>query len=246
MESEEQQQQQQQQTEPPAPQSQGTFDINRVIEQAREVLTNPAGFYRDMPGSGGFTEPVIFVAVMAVATGIIAAVWSLFTSGHGFLAAGFAGIIIYPIFAVIGAFIAAAILFVIWKLMGSERDYETAFRCWSAATAVYPVGALLSIIPYIGVMVSVAWGTLLMIEASVAVHQRERRTAMIVFGILGGLLLISNISSEYASRQMADRMSEMSRQFEGFEDMSSEEAGRQIGEFLKGLEEGAKKDGDEG
>jgi len=243
MESDEQQQQP---PEPPAAQPPAPFDVSRIIEQAREVLTNPSGFYRDMPRRGGFTEPVVFVAVIAVITGIIAAVWSLFATGPGFLAAGFAGIIIYPIFAVIGAFIAAAILFVIWKLMGSEQDYETAFRSWSAATAVYPVGALLSIIPYIGVMVSVAWGTLLMIEASVAVHQRERRTAMIVFGILGGLLLISNISSEYASRQMADRVSEMSRQFEGYEDMSPEEAGRKMGEFLKGLEEGAKKDSDEG
>lgn len=222
-----------------------TFDINQVIAQAREVLTNPAAFYRDMPRAGGFAHPVIFVAVMAVATGVITAVWSLFGTGAGFLAAGIGAIIIYPIFAVIGAFIAAAILFVIWKLMGSEQDYETAFRCWSAATAVYPVGALLAILPYIGIIVSIVWGTYLMIEASVAVHGRPRRTATLVFGILGALMVVSNVSSEYASRQMSERMEELSGQFGDTEDMSPEEAGRKMGEFLKGFEEASKKDSSE-
>jgi len=141
------------------------------------------------------------------------------------------------LFAVIGAFIVSAILFVIWKLMGSEQDYETAFRSWSAATAVYPVAALLSIIPYVGAIVGVLWGTYLMIEASVAVHERPRRTAQLVFGILGLFMLISNVSSEYASRQMAERMSGFGAQFEDYEDVDPEQAGRELGEFLRGLEE---------
>lgn len=221
-----------------------TFDIHQVIEQARQVLTNPAGFFPGMARSGGFLEPVIFAAVMAAVAGLIAAVLSLFASNVGMLAAGFAGIVIYPIFAVIGGFIGAAILFVIWKLMGSEQDYETAFRCWSAATSLYPVAAVLAILPYLGIIVTVAWGTWLMIEASVGVHGRERRSAMLVFGILGALMLISNVSSEYAARQMQDRMSDFSRQFENSGDMTPEEAGRKMGEFLKGLEEGAGRSAD--
>lgn len=241
---------QDQQAQEPPPSSQGpapsggsTFDLQQIIAQARAVLTNPAGYYAQMPRTGGYANPLVFVAVMALVTGIIAAFWSLFGSGVGMLAAGLGAIIVYPIFAVIGAFIASAILFLIWKLMGSAEDYETAFRCWSAATAIYPIAALLAIIPYIGVIVSVAWGTYLMIEASVAVHQRERRLSMIVFGILGVLLLFSNLSSEYASRQLSDRLSGMSQQMDGYEDMTSEEAGRKLGEFLKGIEDAAGKDG---
>ncbi|WP_116365361.1 YIP1 family protein [Parahaliea mediterranea] len=225
--------------EQPPPASGATFDIHQVIAQAKAVLTNPAGFYQTMPRSGGFLEPVIFAAVMAAAGGVVAAVLSLFASNVGMLAAGFAGIVIFPIFAVIGGFIGAAVLFVIWKLMGSSQDYETAFRCWSAATALYPVAAVLSILPYLGVIVTVAWATYLMIEASVGVHERERRTSMIVFGVLGALLMISNVSSEYASRQLQDRMENFSRQFDD-EDMTPEEAGRKMGEFLKGFEQGAK------
>lgn len=216
-----------------------TFDLGQVVERARMVITNPGGFYQQMPRSGGFANPTIFVAVMALATGVLAAVLSIFSSGVGPMGVGLAAIIIYPIFAVIGAFIAAAVLFVIWKLMGSEQDYETAFRCWSSATALYPIAVILSLIPYLGALVGVAWGTWLMIEASVAVHQRTRRTATIVFGILGLLAAFSNVSSEYAARQMADRMSDFSS---NYENMSPEDAGRQMGEFLKGLEDAANKE----
>src|SRR5690606_29945804 len=130
------------------------FDINKVINDAKSVLTNPAGYYQTMAKSGGFVEPLICIAVMAVAMGVISAIFSLFSSGAGrMLAWGFAAIVILPIGAVIGASIGAAILFVVWKLMGSEESYETAFRCLAAATAVYPVMAILSIIPYIGTII---------------------------------------------------------------------------------------------
>jgi uncharacterized membrane protein YdjX (TVP38/TMEM64 family) len=43
------------------------------------------------------------------------------------MGAGFGAIIFMPIAVAIGSFIGAAILFVIWKLMGSQEDYETAY-----------------------------------------------------------------------------------------------------------------------
>lgn len=215
------------------------FDINKVINDAKSVLTNPAGYYQTMAKSGGFVEPLIFIAVMAVAMGVISAIFSLFSSGAGgMLAWGFAAIVILPIGAVIGAFIGAAILFVVWKLMGSEESYETAFRCLAAATAVYPVMAILSIIPYIGTIIGIAWLSYLMIEASVNVHGRERKTANLVFGIIGALMILSNVSSEYAARQMADRMEDIGNNFEEYQNLPPDEAGKKFGEFLKGLEEG--------
>src|SRR5690606_10985619 len=217
---------------------QSKFDINKVIADAKMVITNPAGYYQAMAKSGGYPEPLIFIVVMAVAMGIISAVLSLFSSPVGMMAAGFGAIIIMPIGAVIGSFIGAAILFVIWKLMGSEENYETAYRCLAAATAIYPIMALLAIIPYIGTIVGVVWGSYLMIEASVAVHGRERKTATIVFGVLALLLVFSNVSSEYAARKMADRMEEMVAQFKDFENLPPDEAGKKLGEFLKGMEEG--------
>lgn len=219
--------------------NQETFDINKVIADARLVLTAPGSYYRNMPKTGGLVEPLIFIAVMAATMGLISAILSFFGSPVGLLAAGFGAVILFPIGAVIGSFIGAAILFVIWKLMGSTQSFETAYRCFAAATAIYPIVGILSIIPYIGAIVAIAWGSYLMIEASVAVHERERKTATLVFGILGALMILSNISSEYASRQMAERAEEMGAMFEDYQDLPPEEMGKRMGEFLKGFEEGA-------
>ncbi|MCK9469892.1 MAG: YIP1 family protein [Porticoccaceae bacterium] len=215
------------------------FDINKVIADAKSVITNPVGYYQSMPKTGGFTEPLIFVAVMAAIMGIITAVLSLFgSSAAGVLAAGFSAIILMPIFAVIGAFIGAAILFVIWKLMGSPENYETAFRSLAAITAIYPIIAVLSIIPYVGTIVGIIWATWLLIEASVAVHGRNRQTASIVFGILGLLMLISNVSTEYATRNAVSKLEQYQSSFEQLQHMDPDEAGRKLGEFLKGIEQG--------
>ena len=193
------------------------FDINSVINDAKSVITAPSTYFQNMKKTGGLVEPLIFIAVMAVVTGVLAAVLSFFFSAVGLRAFGLGAIIFIPIGALIGAFIGAGILFVIWKLMGSEQDYEASFRCLAATMAIYPVTTLLSILPYIGTIATVAWGTYLLIEASVAVHGRERKASQLVFGVIGVVLHIMNVSSEYTIRQMGDQAEELSRVLEQYE-----------------------------
>lgn len=215
---------------------QGKFDINTVIATAKSIITTPQTYFRNMPRSGGLTEPLIFVLVMAAAMGVITAVLSLFGNwGSGFLSMGLAAVIFVPIAALIGVFISSAILFIIWKLMGSEENYETSFRCMAAVTAIYPITAIVAIIPYLGTIVAIAWATYLIIEASVAVHGRDRKTASIVFGIIGVVLLLINLGGERTARLTSDHMEEM---FENYEDLPPEEVGKRMGEFLKGMQEG--------
>jgi hypothetical protein len=187
------------------------FDINTVINTARSVITSPATYFQNMQKSGGLVEPLIFIAVIAVVTGVLAAVLSIFFSAVGFRAFGLGAIIFVPIGALIGAFIGAGILFAIWKLMGSEQDYEASFRCIAATMAIYPVTTVLSILPYIGSIAAVAWATYLLIEASVAVHGRNRKTAQLVFGVIGAVLVIMNVSSEHTVRQLGNQAEELSR-----------------------------------
>lgn len=225
----------------------GKFDLSDVLETAIRVIKDPASFYRSMPRDGGYAQPLIFIAVMAIFTGIIMAIASLFGGGRlGGLGAGLASVIIVPIMMIIGYSIAAAILFVIWKLMGSTQRYQTAFRCQAFASSILPVTALLSLIPYLGTVASIAWGTWLVINASVEVHGIPRQKALLVFGILGALMMYSNYSSEQMARQMQQHAENMDVQLEdsikNMENMSPEEAGKALGEFLKGLEESTKTD----
>ena len=218
--------------------------LNNIMQDAIRVIKDPTGFYRDMPRSGGFADPVIFLLVMAAVMGIVIAVFSLFGAGFvGAMAVGMGAVIVMPIFAAIGSFIGAAILFVIWKLMGSTENYQTAYRCVAYATAIYPITAVLGMLPYIGTLIGIAWGFYLMAIASVEVHGVTRKTAFIVFAVLGVFTLLMNLSSEMAARQMAERAEIFGERYQGagkqlenLDEMTPEEAGQAVGEFLRGLD----------
>ncbi len=216
-----------------------------ILDSAKRVITDPAGFYRSMPQDGGFAAPVIFVLVMAVVSGIIVALLAMLGGGMGAagVPVGFMAVVMLPIMALIGSFIGAAIMFVIWKLMGSDRSFETAYRCVAYAAAIMPITTLLALIPYLGSIVKVLWSFFLMYVASIEAHGIKARTAAIVFGVLGALMLLLNLSAERAAMQMAEQMGELGSQMEGLggslegiEEMSPEEAGKAVGEFMKGLE----------
>lgn len=238
------------------------FGLDSVIADAKAVITDPVGFYRGMATSGGFAEPAIFVIVMGLVMGVLIAVFTLIGFGPvGAMAAGFAAIIFMPIGAVIGSFIGAAIMFVVWKLMGSERNFEAAYRSVAHATAIYPVMAVLGLIPYLGTVIGVVWGVYLMYCASTQVHKIEAGRAKIVLGILGALMLFMQLSGEMASRalqsqletsaeQMGTSMEELSKSMEQLgtsmegvdvEDMTPEEAGKAVGDFFRGMNEAMEK-----
>ncbi len=234
----------------PTPNNSG-FDLSTVIEQAKQVITDPAGFYRGMAKSGGFSDPLIFALVMAAIAGAILAVLSIV----GLTPLGSAGlsmIIFLPIGVAIGGFIAAAVMFVIWKLMGSPEDYETAYRCVAYTTAILPILAVLSIIPYLGTLVRVIWGTWLMITASTEVHDRSKQTATIMCGILAVLGIVMGLGAERGQRALqgqlenqAERMEQSMKSLEklGLDEngqLDPEKAGRAVGAFMKGMEEAAK------
>jgi len=160
------------------------FNLGTVIDTAKAVITSPVSFYKSMATGGGLAEPVIFVVVMAVLTAIVAMVYGILGLGMGGVAIGIGAIIFIPIFSVIGSFIGAAILFVIWKLMGSDKNYETAYRCVAYAFAIVPVMAIISFIPYIAGIIQKIWSAFLMYVASTEVHKIKAQTAKIVFGIL--------------------------------------------------------------
>lgn len=224
-------------------QNSSNFDLGKVIETAQSVILQPVSFYRNMQKSGGYIEPLIFMLVMAVIGGLIIAFFSLFGGGR-FAAVGIAAVIFMPIMVAIWGFIGAAIMFVIWKLMGSNESYETAYRCVAYSSAIFPVIMLIGLIPYLGSAIGVIWGIYLMIAASTEVHGINKNTAMIVFGILGFISLIMNLSAEQANRQMQDKMEKFGQQMEHSMDnigeMTPEEAGKALGEFMKGLEEASK------
>lgn len=236
--------------EQPPPPASRPFDLGVAIAHAKQVITDPTGFYRNMPRQGGYGEPIVFGLVMAVIAGAVFGILSLIgLTGAG--AAGLSAIIIFPIGMLIGSFIGAAILFVIWKLMGSPHGFETSYRSVAYAYAILPVLSVIMIIPYLGTVIRVIWSVWLMIIASVEVHGRAQNTARLVFGILGALGLVFSLSGEYAQRNLEAKMQDQAARMEqsmkslqnlGLDEQGQvdpEKAGRAVGDFLRGMQEAA-------
>ena len=242
------------------------FGLDTVIADAKAVVTQPVAFYRGMATEGGLAEPAIFVAVMGAVAGLLIAVLALIGFGAvGAVVAGFAAIFVMPIFAVIGSFIGGAVMFVIWKLMGSEQDFEASYRCVAFASALYPVTAVLGLIPYVGTIVGVLWSIYLMYCATTLVHKIGEGKARLVLGIIAAVLLFFQLSTEITTRNfqatVESRTQEMSESMEDFgkameqlgssmesidtEEMTPEEAGKAFGDFFRGMSEAMEKAGAE-
>jgi hypothetical protein len=208
--------------------------VSSIIETAKKVILDPVGFFKEMPKTGGLADPLVFVAALALVSGVLTVILSLFKFSS------FAAIILFPIGAVIGSFIAGAIMFVIWKLMGSERDFEAAYRCTAYSFAIHPIVVVLGLIPYIGTTIGLLWGLYLVVVASVEVHSIRAKTAWIVFGILTAISIISNIRAERFRRKIEDSLPSFTMNTgSSSEDMTPEEAGRAVGEFFRGIQEAA-------
>jgi len=216
--------------------------IQSIPKTAIQVITNPIGFFRSMPASGGFLEPLLFMVAMGLISGVLQAIISIVGLGHGasfFMA--LASVILVPVFIAIFGFVGAGIFYIIWKLMGSSQSYETAYRCGAYMGAIVPITAVLGIIPYAGAVASLAWMMYLTVIASIEVHKISSQKAWIVFGIVFVFFAIINISAEHTSRNFQKQMGQFGGQMENMKEMTPEEAGKAMGEFVKGFQKGSGK-----
>ena len=197
------------------PASGGQIDFETIPRVAIKVITNPVDFYQNMNKGGGYLDPLIFMVALSVAAGVLSAVLSVFGFGMATaMTAGLIAVILVPIFVVIFSFIGAGIAYVIWKMMGSQEDFETAFRCVAYTAAISPINAVLGVIPYLGTIVSALWPMALLAIASIHVHRRSAQLSWGVFGALGILLVLMGLGSERVSRQMADEMQDWQQMME--------------------------------
>src|SRR4030042_530249 len=221
-----------------------SIDLASIQKTAMRVLTSPSAFFREMPKTGGFVEPLIFMVIMGIISGLIQTVFSLvglhIAAG---MAMGVASIILFPIVISIGGFIGAAILFLIWKLLGSQESYETAYRCGAYISVLMPIITVLGIIPYLGSAVAIALYVYFLVIASVEVHKIPSQKAWLVFGIIGAILIIMNISAQITARKFSretgkfrERMEETSKALK----KQVEQMEKQTGDMQKQAEEARK------
>ena len=116
--------------------------IDEFIGTWKKVITTPGDFFKEMPTSGGYEEPLKFAVVNYVIAGIGA---TLLTLGSAFFA-----IVVAPIIGIIWLFISGAILYICFKIVGGSGSYEGTVRIISYTSAVNAV----SWIPILGWIVA--------------------------------------------------------------------------------------------
>jgi hypothetical protein len=192
-----------------------TQDINltEIPQTALKVLMSPAAFFREMPRSGGYVEPLAFMVAMGVISGLLQSALSFL--GLQFKASvgmALSSIVVFPVMIAVVGFIAAAVLFGIWKLMGSEEDYQTSYRCVAYVSALGPIMTVLNVIPYLGSAVGMGIACFYYVAASVEVHGIPARKAWTVFGIIAAVLIVMSISAQFAARKMAGEGERMQKE----------------------------------
>ena len=204
-------------------------------DTVRMVLLQPATFFRTMPKTGGFLSPLIFLLVMTVIASVISMLAAMISVDEVIGAALF-GILLALILLVIGAFIASAVLCAIWMMMGSKEKFEAAFRVVCYSSTILPIAAVLDILPYAGTAVWVAWGTWLIVLASVHTHGLAPRRAATVFGCIGAVFLLGAFGVQYAGQQSMKRLEQIQSEFEGL-DLNDPEDAAKIREKLEELQQ---------
>ncbi|PKN32553.1 MAG: hypothetical protein CVU61_17575 [Deltaproteobacteria bacterium HGW-Deltaproteobacteria-19] len=178
------------------------MNVAEIPQTALKVIMSPGAFFREMPKTGGYVEPLVFMVAMGVISGLLQAVFSLlglqFKASVG-MALG--SIVIFPIMIAVMGFVVAAIMFAIWKLMGSEESYETSYRCVAYVSALSPIMTVLNLIPYLGSVVALLIACYYYVMASVEAHGIPARKAWTVFGIIAAVLVVMSLSGQYTAKK---------------------------------------------
>ncbi len=212
-------------------------DFKEMPRTAIRVITSPAVFFREMPKTGGFAEPLVFMMVMGVMAGIVNAALSIFGLHVGVgIGKALASIITYPLVIAVLGFIWAAIIFVLWKLMGSREPYETAYRCMAYITALWPITTALGAVPYIGVLPIMALVMYFYVIATIEAHKIPSRRAWLVFGIIGAILIVLLISARIEQRGETMKYRKQLEQSTKEMQKDSEDAQKALEEMQRQLE----------
>ncbi len=179
-------------------------------ERAAAILMDPKDFFSRMPREGGYEEPGTFAAVMLLVYGAILALLSLAGIGiHGF----FAALILVPILGSIGLLIGTAITLFVSRALGGEATFESSFRIVAYASAISPVAAAATVVPYLPILVN-AYAFYVFIVAVIAVHRVPEDKAWRILGGIAAVLLLLSLFGAIAGRRVERAAEELGPELE--------------------------------
>lgn len=211
------------------------------VETMKQVVLNPVLFFKNLDTSVSSMRPAYFFAAsMGFISGVLNLVLSIFGLGqHAGFFMSLVLVILFPLICIIGAYIVGAIFHICWKFLGSSQPYQIAVICAIYMLATSPFTFIFAIFPYIGTVAKMLWLGYLVYLCTVHVHKISDQKAKIACVIGFGILTLMSLSAEHSTRKAVVYLNELSSKMEN---QSAEEAGKMVGDFLKGLNSTVEKD----
>ncbi len=191
-----------------------SIDLKKILNDSRETLLNPKGYFASMSLSGGLTEPLIKAAIYGVLAGLFSLLWSLLgfsAMGAGIWggAVGIMSLIWSVIGAIIGLFIGGAIMLLISAICGGNTDFEANVRVMAALMVIYPINAILAffyainftLAGLIGLAVSI-YGIYMLYHAAIGALKGKESSVKIVAIVLLVFALIGFFGGRRASKSL--------------------------------------------
>jgi hypothetical protein len=166
--------------------------INAYFQTASKCILTPTRFFSKLPTSGGYFNPILFVAITLPVTVVLVYLWTgLFT---GMRLTGLIGIFFIASLLFVGGVIFAPIWLALWSgilhlclyLVGGAREgYQATFRVVSYSS----VASLFNAIPFVGNLASL-WGIVLTVIGLRETHKTTTGKAVVAVAIPLGIFLV--------------------------------------------------------
>lgn len=161
------------------------FSLGAMGRNAVSLVRSPGALFGSMEKGGGYAAPLLYALVWQYAAAAITLLLSFVkpTGMPGGTTAQVVSFFVLPPATVGAGFLFAAVFFVIWHLMGSPENYQSAYRVWALLAPLSVVSAVFRLVPYLSLAVSLYYLYLLVVS-SVTVHGIRRSKAWTVWPLL--------------------------------------------------------------
>jgi hypothetical protein len=157
------------------------------LRWAGVFFKSPRRAYAELALEGGYGVPALYILFWSAVSAVVQFLIGLLP-GRSPATIGTA--LLGVVLALVFSFAVAGILFVIWHLMGSKKDYQAAFRCWSLMAPLSLAGALLGAVPYLSILPSL-YAFYPLVAASIESHRLSSERSWAVWISIAVVLTIS-------------------------------------------------------
>lgn len=203
------------------------FNFQEFINDSKEILVNPKGYFEKMPKSGGLGEPIIKAIIYAGVAGVFAMLWSLliFPAFFGAATAASTAFISSLIVGIIGVFVGGLIILILSLICGGDDNFEANLRVAASLMVFMPISAFLNVISAVSLSLSMIVSLVVNLYALYVLYhglvfalKGNEKPAKTIGLVLGGILLLFTLVGSCANKVADKRIEKWNRAMEQWQD----------------------------